>query len=65
MKLSFLLAYILQGNDGHTINKRNAGSISATNLCVNECTGVADAWTDFNGGNYQGIKVDGNFSCDL
>ena len=60
MKLLFLLGYIFQGNDGHAISRRNAGPISATNLCVNECTGVADNWTNFNGGNYDGIKVDGN-----
>ena len=49
-------------NESHEIARRNAGPISATNLCINECTGVADNWTDFS---VSGIKVDGelfNFS---
>ena len=59
--LPFLFAGIFQGYSGHTITKRNAGPISATNLCINECTGVADDFTNFNGANYQGVKVDGSY----
>ena len=55
--LPLLFGYIFQGNAGHEIARRNAGPISATNLCINECTGVADDWTNFND---LGIKVDGN-----
>ena len=55
--LRLLLGYIFQGNAGHEIARRNAGPISATYLCVNECTGVTDDWTNFSN---KGIKVDGN-----
>ena len=54
--LPFLFGYIFQGNEGHSIVKR-AGPISQTNICINECTGVADDWTNYNN---LGIKVDGN-----
>ena len=54
--LPLLFGYIFQGNTSHEIARRNAGPISATNLCINECTGVADNWTDFS---TTGIKVDG------
>ena len=54
--LPFLFGYIFQGNAGHSIVKR-AGPISQTNICINECTGVADDWTNFVD---KGIKVDGN-----
>lgn len=54
--LPLLFAYIFQRNASHEIARRNAGPISATNLCINECTGVADNWTDFAA---TGIKVDG------
>ena len=60
--LPLLFSYIFQGNAGHEIVRRNAGPISATNLCINECTGVADNWKDYA---QVGIKVDGelvNFS---
>ena len=54
--LPFLFGYIFQGNEGHSIVKR-AGPISQTNICINECTGVADDWTNYDN---LGIKVDGN-----
>ena len=54
--LPFLFGYIFQGNAGHSIVKR-AGPISQTNICINECTGVSDDWTNFSN---KGIKVDGN-----
>ena len=60
--LPLLFGYIFSLYKSHEIARRNAGSISATNLCINECTGVADNWTDFS---VSGIKVDGelfNFS---
>ena len=53
--LPLLFGYIFQGGAGHVV-KRNAGPISETNICINECTGVADDWTNYNN---LGIKVDG------
>ena len=58
--LPFLFGYIFQGNEGHSIVKR-AGPISQTNICINECTGVADDWKNYND---EGIYIDGNlFVC--
>ena len=51
--LPLLFGYIFQGSAG-------AGPISQTNICITECTGVADDWTDYHyDGKLQGIKVDG------
>ena len=57
--LTLLFGYIFQGNTGHTIVKRNAEPISATNFCINECTGVADDWQDYGNNIDGGIMVDG------
>ena len=58
--LPLLFGYIFQGHAGHSIAKR-AGPISQTNICINECTGVADDWTDFS---TWGIYTNGNlFVC--
>ena len=60
--LPFLFGYIFKENAGHSIVKR-AGPISQTNICINECTGVADDWTDVQN---IGITVDGNVpTCGL
>ena len=55
--LPLFFGYIFQGNAGHEIARRNAGPISATNLCINECTGVSDDWKNF--GTNGGISLDG------
>ena len=54
--LSLLFGSIFQSSAGHEIARRNAGPISATNLCINECTGVADDWQNYES---VGIYVDG------
>ncbi len=59
MKLSSLFfGYLAQGITGHDIGRRNAAPISATNLCINECTGVADGWTNYPKSK-NGIYTDG------
>ena len=50
--LPLLFGYIFQGNQG-----KWAGPIIQTDICINECTGVSDDWTNYSN---MGIKVDGN-----
>ena len=57
MKIKFLLfGYILQGNASHEISRRNAGPIDGDNLCIIECRGKTQDWTDY----ATGITTYGN-----
>ena len=59
MKLSFFaFGRILQMSSGHEIVRRNAAPISATNLCVTDCTGVVDDWKRYSN---NAAFVDGNY----
>ena len=53
--LPLLFGYIFQGSAG-------AGPISQTNICINECTGVASDWTNYSN---LGIKIDGKYQLDM